>query len=48
MNNNAQVNMEKICSETKYPHDSTLTKRFVVEITVERSQFRKFLIGWNP
>ena len=27
---------DRICNETKYPHDSTLTKRFVVKITVER------------
>ena len=25
-----------ICNETSYPHDSALTKRFVVNITVER------------
>ena len=25
-----------ICNETNYPHDSALTKRFVVKITVER------------
>ena len=39
MNNNKEVNMKSdrlICSETSYPHDSTLTKRFVVKITVER------------
>jgi predicted transglutaminase-like protease len=38
MNNNKEVNMKSdrlICSETSYPHDSTLTKRFVVKITVE-------------
>jgi hypothetical protein len=39
MNNNKEANMKSdrlICSETSYPHDSTLTKRFVVKITVER------------
>jgi hypothetical protein len=25
-----------ICNETSYPHDSALTKRFVVKFTVER------------
>jgi hypothetical protein len=33
------VNMKsdrKICNATNYPHDSALTKRFVVKITVER------------
>jgi hypothetical protein len=25
-----------ICNERNYPHDSALTKRFVVKITVER------------
>jgi hypothetical protein len=29
-------NDRKICNEAKYPHGTTLTKRFVVKITVER------------
>ena len=28
----------QICNKTSYPHDSTLTKRFVVKITVERCE----------
>ena len=32
-----------ICNETSYPHDSALTKRFVVKITVERCDI--FLVG---
>ena len=39
-----------MCNDTSYSHDSALTKRFVVKITVERcdkllAQFRKLLIG---
>ena len=32
-----------ICKETNYPHDSVLTKRFVVKNTVER--YDVFLVG---
>ena len=32
-----------ICKETNYRHDSALTKRFVVKITVERCDV--FLVG---
>jgi hypothetical protein len=28
--------IDKYVAKTNYPHDSTLTKRFVVKITVER------------
>ena len=46
MNNNKKVNMKsdrKICNETSYQHDSALTKRFVVKITVERCD--EFLVA---
>ena len=32
-----------MCKETNYPHDSVLTKCFVVKITVERCDV--FLVG---
>ena len=32
-----------ICNEASYPHDSALTKHFVVKITVERCD--KFLVS---
>jgi hypothetical protein len=35
--------VRKICNETSYPHDSALTKRFVVKITVERCD--EFLVS---
>ena len=35
--------VRKICNETSYPHDSALTKRFVVKITVERCD--EFLVA---
>ena len=33
----------EICNETSYPHDSALTKRFVVKITVKRCD--EFLVA---
>ena len=33
----------KICNETSYPHDSALTNRFVVKITVEKCD--KYLVS---
>jgi hypothetical protein len=33
----------EICNETSYPHDSALTKRFDVKITVERCD--EFLVA---
>ena len=33
-----------ICNETSYPHDSALTKRFLVKITVERCD--EFLVAF--
>jgi hypothetical protein len=38
-----QNSSKTLCNETSYPHDSALTKRFVVKITVERCD--EFLVA---
>ena len=35
----------QICNGTNYPHESALTKRFVVKITVERSNKIKVAVS---
>jgi hypothetical protein len=36
VNNSTNINKANYHHETNYPHDSILTKRFAVKITVER------------